>query len=285
MALAPHAGHHGGSGSPPPQAVRVPFALWIHGYSLELTDGEGRQLPQAFVHHVNLIAPERRELFSNIMLRLGAAGAETSPIRLPRAVGVPAGAGDSILVIAMVHNPTMDHHDGVVLRIRIPYTPASTRVRPLSVAPFYLDVMPPAGEHSFDLPPGRSERSWEGSPAIAGRILGVSGHLHRYGVALRLEDVTGGRLLWEGRPKLNAEGEVTGFPITRFVHKLGIAIQPERVYRLTAIYDNPTGGVVHDGGMGALGGVFLPARGVKWPTVVDSHPEYLLDRKIQFRLD
>jgi hypothetical protein len=58
--------------------------------------------------------------------------------------------------------------------------PASTPVMPV-----YLDVVPHGGFHSYDLPPGRSERSWEGRPAVGGRILALGGHLHRYGVSLR----------------------------------------------------------------------------------------------------
>ena len=34
----------------------------------------GKPLPHALIHHVNLIAPEKRELFSPIMLRIGAQG-------------------------------------------------------------------------------------------------------------------------------------------------------------------------------------------------------------------
>jgi hypothetical protein len=147
-----------------------------------------------------------------------------------------------------------------------------------------MDVMPPAGSHSFDLPAGHSERYWEGSPAIAGRILGISGHLHRYGVALRLEDRTSGKVIWEGKPGVDSAGDVVAMPIKRFVASFGVGVSPSHVYRLTAIYENPTGAAIIDGGMGALGGVFLPGS-KRWPAVDTTDPEYVLDWRISTRQD
>ena len=62
------------------------------------------------------------------------------------------------------------------------------------------DFTPPSGAHSFDLPPGRSSSSWEGAPAVPARLLAAGGHLHKYGTALRFEDVTTGEVIWEARP-------------------------------------------------------------------------------------
>jgi hypothetical protein len=165
----------------------------------------------------------------------------------------------------------------------MPLTTAGALVKPLGIAPFYLDVMPPAGSHSFDVPPGRSERSWTGRPAVAGRILAVSGHVHRYGRELRLEDVTAGRVLWRARPDTTPDGEVLAIPVARFLHRLGIAMRADHEYRFTVVYDNPTGATIADGGMGALGGVFLPARGARWPAVNPASAEYRLDVALQWR--
>src|SRR5690606_7842311 len=122
--------------------------------------------------------------------------------------------------------------------------------------------------------------SWEGSPAIPGRLLGVGGHLHKYGVALRLEDVTTGELLWEATPILDDAGEVVGMPIKRFFWTLGVPLYPDHVYRLTAVYDNPTGEMIPEGAMGTLGGAFIPARGAMWPAADPNHPEYQLDVQV-----
>jgi hypothetical protein len=181
----------------------------------------------------------------------------------------------------MLHNPTAQSYTGVKIRVHMPYTTADAWLRPLSAYPFYLDVMPPAGEtHAYDLPPGYSEKSWEGRPAVAGRILGVGGHLHQYGLALRLEDLTAGKVIWEAQPILDEDGNLIGMPVKKFFWRLGVKVRPDHTYRLTAIYDNPTGEVIPDGAMGALGGVFLPARGAAWPVIDPAHPEYQLDLRV-----
>jgi hypothetical protein len=275
---------HDGMRQPPPRAVALPVAGWIQGYAVEIIDARGSRLPQGMLHHVNVIVPGRRELFSAIMQRLAAAGAETAPVRLPRFIGYPVRRGDTLIITTMLHNPTGTAYTGARLRLRFPFTPATARFQRITIHPFYIDVMPPAGRHFFDLPPGRSARSWEARPAVPGRILGVSGHLHRYGVALRLEDVTAGRVIWEARPITDARGGIVGMPSKRFVATLGVAVRPDHVYRLTAVYDNPTGRTIAAGGMGALGGVFLPSRGVRWPPARRTDPEYQRDVSVTWRL-
>lgn len=260
-----------------PLVGTIPSDGWVHGYRLEITDAQGRPVPQAVLHHINIIATDRRELFSDIMQRVGAAGHETAPVKLPRLFGLPVHEGERLLVTAMMHNPTAESYEGVRVVTRMPYTPRGTWLPPIPVYPFYLDVMPPASKHAYDLPPGRSEKSWEGRPAVSGRILGVGGHLHKYGVALRFEDVTAGTLLWEATPELDEDGNVVGMPTRLFAARLGLPLREDHVYRLTAVYENPTGQTIPDGAMGTLGGAIVPARGAAWPAVNRAHAEYLLD--------
>ena len=269
---------------PPPLTIPVGVDGWLRGYTIELVDSAGRAVPQTVVHHVNVIIPQKRELFSPIMLRLAAAGAETAPVGLPWFLGYEVRQTDSVLVSAMFHNPSKTGYEQVYLKVRMPLT-KKRRMGAMTVFPFYMDVMPPAGSHSFDLPAGRSERFWEGSPAIYGRILGVSGHVHKYGVSLRLEDRTSGKVLWEGKPTVDEQGEVVAIPIKKFVTTFGVGVHPDHIYRLTVEYDNTTGGPIVDGGMGALGGVFLPGDADRWPAVDRVNPEYVLDWRITYRLD
>lgn len=277
--LPARAGHHQ-IRQPAAQTAKIPVDGWLHGFRVELVDRRGRPVPQTVLHHVNVIAPDRRELFSNIMLRIAAAGEETAPAKLPRLLGYRVRKGQPLMVTAMFHNPRPVPHEGVVLRIRMPYTPAGAWLKPISIFPFYLDVMPPASKHAYDLPAGRSARSWEGRPAVSGRVLGMGGHVHRYAIALRLEDVTERKVVWEARPILDEKGNVAGMPVKKFFWRLGLPIHADHVYRLTAIYNNSTGAMIPDGAMGALGGVFIPARRARWPKVDRSHPEYRLDVKL-----
>jgi hypothetical protein len=109
------------------------------------------------------------------------------------------------------------------------------------------------------------------------RILGLSGHLHKYGVGLRFEDRTTGDVLWEAKPIVDSTGEIVGMPVTKFVWTLGKLIVPDHVYRLTATYENPTGHVIAQDGMGVMGGLVVLARGAQWPTVDKHDAEYQFD--------
>jgi hypothetical protein len=133
-----------------------------------------------------------------------------------------------------------------------------------------MDVMFPAGDKDFDLPPGRSTRWWQGSPAVAGRILGVGGHVHDHAEMLVLENVTTGDTIWIGRPILAEDETLTGVTIGRLYRKLGVEVSPDQVYRATVVYQNPTGAVIPKGGMGLIAGVFMPSGPWPRPDVADA---------------
>jgi hypothetical protein len=246
--------------------------------AFDLVDENGDPVPR-LLHHLNLIAPDRRELFSRIMLRIGAAGSETRPYSLPLFLGYRVHAGDSLLVTAMLHNPTPRGYDGVRLRVHLEVIPAMSWIRPIAIWPLYLDVMPPAGTHSFDVPPGRSLQSWEGRPAVAARLLAAGSHIHQYGTVLRFEDVSTGEVIWEARPTIGARREVLSMPVRYFL-PFGVRLYPDHLYRLTAEYDNPTGKVLVDGGMGALGGIVMLDSETGWPGVARDDPEYQHDVRV-----
>ncbi len=276
--LPAKSGHHGMQ-QPAPLALKLPVDGWMRGLSYEFVDERGQRLPNSLLHHLNLIAPEDRELFSDIMLRIGAFGSETKPYGIPFFLGYRIHRGDSLLVTAMLHNPTGKDYPSVRLRVHLETTPAMPFLRPIAIRPVYLDVMPPAGRHSFDLPPGRSVKTWEGRPAVAARLLAAGSHMHQYGTALRLEDVSTGKLIWEARPERGPKGEVLGMP-TKYFLPLGVPLHPDHVYRLSAEYDNPTGQVLKEGGMGALGGVVIPSSDDDWPAVARQDSVYRHDVRV-----
>jgi hypothetical protein len=267
---------------PPTLQFVLPASGWMRGYALELVDSAGRQVSHRVLHHMNLVEQKRRDLFTNAMARIAGVGAETEPVILPRFVGLRGERGDTLAMTLMLHNPTDTSWSGVTVRLRVPFTRASSRVGAIGVYPLSLAIGVRERPNTFDLPPGHSEHYWEGSPAVAGRILGLSGHLHRYGVALRLEDRTEGKTLWEVRSRRDSTGEVLSMPVSRFVLSGGKRVRPDHVYRLTAVYDNPEGRTIPDGGMGVLGGLIMLPRGARWPGVDRTHPDYLSDARFLF---
>jgi hypothetical protein len=131
---------------PPPLMVEIPANAWLRGFEIELVDGAGAAVDRAVLHHVKVIDPNRRDLFHPIMFRLVGAGGETRAVRLPAVLGYPLQRGDSLLVTAMVHNPTARDYTG--LRIR----GTTTRPGPRSSAPRWA---PSAGSSDPTAPTGR----------------------------------------------------------------------------------------------------------------------------------
>ena len=91
--------------------------------------------------------------------------------------------------------------------------------------------------------------------------------------------MTTGALLWRGAPTTDDAGRVTSFPLARFYrwYRLGLHVASTHRYRLTAVYDNPTGHAIRDGGMGAVAGLFVPDRGAVWPEVDTTDSLYQQD--------
>lgn len=262
----------------PFEHVVVPFDAWLTGFDAEVLDGDGNRLPREMLHHVNLMSPDSRDLFRPIMQRIAAAGEETSPIEVPWPFGVPVHAGERLAAFAMLHDPDGTAAGPVQVRMRIRYA----RRGRIAVKPFFIDASPPPGPAGWDLPPGHSTRSWEGSPAVSGRVLAVGGHLHRYGQELILEDVVAGRVLFRLLPILSEDGGLEDVERRHFIARLGIPMSRERRYRITAVYENPTGDTIRDGAMGAIGGMILPSAR-PWPRADAGDPLYRRD--LQMLLD
>jgi hypothetical protein len=266
--------------------ARLPAGGAIFGFRAEVVDEAGRELPAELIHHFNLLDPTHRELFLPIARRLAAAGKETGVVRIPWLLfGAPFERNETVVASAMLHNPTSVSYRGVRARLVLNYT-ADRRPWPLFAAsPWQLDVAFPVGDKSFDLPPGRSERTYEGSPAVPGHIVAIGGHVHEYGVGIELWDATTNELIWRGEPVRDAREEIVAVPMGKLysLTHLGAQIVPAHRYRVRVIYDNPTGRVIRDGGMGVVGGLFVPDRDVPWPRVNPADSLYQQDLRHYLR--
>jgi len=257
----------------PIQVASLPGSGWVHGFSWFVSDASGNRLSDDLLHHVNLIDPDRRELFSPTARRVFAAGRETGPQTLPRFIGYPLSEGTRFIVVAMFSNPEPTPKE-VFLTVRLQTSPLKKALNPLPMFPFHMDVMGPVGEKSFPLPPGKAVQSWEGSPAVDGRILGLGGHAHDYATLLKLEDVTTGKVLYSVKPE-GSNGRVTGVPVAMPWKRGGIKIYKDHVYRVTVEYDNTTDQPTPHGGMGVVGGVVVSSQ--TWPVLDRNHPDYVTD--------
>src|SRR2546428_490272 len=105
------------------------------------------------------------------------------------------------------------------------------------------------------------------TPAVAGTVVAIGGHVHDLAEGIEFADATTGEVIYRAAPLTDSSGEVVGVPVGWLYRwrRLGIRIVPEHRYRVTVYYNNPTGAVIPDGGMGGVAGIFAPDRRVTWP--------------------
>jgi hypothetical protein len=277
-AHAGHAMHHAESGELPAYSLVLPVSGWLRGFRVALLDQEGRPLPRRILHHVNLLHLGRRQLALPILERTLAAGQETEDVLLPGSVGVRIEPRAELALLTAWANET--GKDLVVnLELRIAYLPENTMPRPLEVFPAVFDVGFQAGSSdAFDLDTGRTVHQAEFVVPLDGRLLALGGHLHDYGESVQLVEVASGRVLITLKPKLDSAGRVVGMPRKLFgVAGAGLRLRVGTRYRVVAVYHNPTGVPIVNGGMALLAGIFAPADPRRWPPLDRSDPVFIAD--------
>src|SRR2546426_2021034 len=232
--LPAHTSHHE-LAQPPIATLELPVDGYIHGFRVEVVDSADHELPDELIHHFNLIDPDHRELFLPISRRLLAAGRETGPVRLPGLLfGLPLKRGEHVVASAMVENLTPATYHQARVRLVMDFTPAG-RAWPLFPAgPWQMDVAFPVGDKSFTLPPGRSSRTYEGRPAVPGKVVGLGGHMHDYGRLIEFVDATTGEVIYHAAPVGDAAGHIASVPVSRLYGwtGLGVHIAPDHTYRV-----------------------------------------------------
>ena len=262
----------------PVQMSRIPVAGWFHGFDVSIRDAAGNRIPIETLQHVNFIDPDQRELFSPVARRVMAAGPQSIHQRLPGLVGYPVQPGDRLLIAAKFANPTDTDIPAAYLHVAFDYSLEGEKlIEPRNIYPFHLDVMGYVGVKRFVVPPGRSRRAWQGSPAVAGRILALGGHVHDFATELRLVDVTDGTEMWKVEPSLDRDGQVEDVPRREMWWRLGKHVYPDHVYRIEVAYDNPLDIDAPTGGTGEIGGVILVEKGIAWPRLETTNPMYAAD--------
>ena len=245
-----------------------PVDGYLRGFWVEMRDAHGNPLPRSILHHLIGVNFDRRQLVYHSVERLFGWGAETDKVVLPGGLGVPLPKGDHLGVYAMFHNETGKAITGAYLRVILPYIPNRGN-RVTSVYPFYVDVNNHiGGVTTFDVPPGRSEHSYEFELPVGVRMIGIGGHLHDYGSYVELQDAASGKVLARLSAQRDAEGHVSG--VGRFMYGYNtdaLHLLPHHPYRVIAVYDNPTKATIPDGGMGHINGAVIPDDPSKWPAL------------------
>lgn len=280
---------HGGHGAQD-EAMKTPLVPleWpveggLRGFRLRLFQSDGTRLPRDLIHHMNALHFDRRELLYPVATRLVAVGSETPDIFLPESHQILMAPGDSIGWYIMWHNETGRAIEDVYVELALPYGGPPTPDR-TPLTSLYLDTNLTVGEEtSFDVPPGHFEKTYEFEVPTGGTILAAGGHVHDYGVEVRLEDAETDRVLFRLTSERDEEGRVSSVEqkiFRRFfgLFESGVRLESGRRYRVVGVYENPTGETIPQGGMAQIGGLFRPDEPDAWPVVDRTDARYRLDR-------
>jgi hypothetical protein len=275
---APAGMHHGGHGIP---LLRFawPVSGWVRGFRTRIHDADGRPLSRRLLHHINLLHLERRQLLEPVYERTIAAGQETEDVILPSSIGMRIESGSGMALLSAWANETGEDLHDVVLDFVVSYLPENTMPRPREVRAFDIDLgFRPGETDAFDVGPGLTVHQRDFVPPTSGRILGVGGHLHDFAESIALVDLTTGKVLLTLKTQTDSAGKVAS--VGRKLFGLtgdGLRLRAGRPYRVVAIYRNPLGRTLVEGGMALLAGIFAPDDPAGWPVLDRSDAGFLAD--------
>ncbi len=264
----------------PVQQFEWPIDGWFRGWRIELTDSAGNPVPRDVIHHMIMVNFSRRQLVYPAVERLLGAGTETDDgVSVPKTIGVPLTPGMKLGMYVAWHNDTGRDLQGVFLKVVMLWTPKNQNPPPVNSLPIYMDAnLTVGGSNTFDVPPGVSEQAYEFTLPIGGRLLGVGGHLHDYGLRVRLEDVATGKVITAVEATRDSAGKVSKVSHRLFgVSGEGLKLKANHPYRVVGVYDNPTGETLVKGAMAHMVGLFVPDDMQRWPAIDPANPEYQRD--------
>ena len=269
----------GTSHDTPVQQFEWPIDGWFRGFRLELADQAGNPVPRDVIHHMIMVNFSRRQLVYPAVERLMGAGTETGDLSVPKTIGVPMTPGMKLGMYVAWHNDTGKDINGVFLKIVMMWTPKNQNPPPVNSLPIYMDVnLTVGGTNTFDVPPGVSEKAHEFTLPVSGRVLGIGGHLHDYGVRVRLEDAETGKIITVVEATRDSAGKVQKVSQRLFgVSGEGLKMKANHRYRVVGVYDNPTGKTLVRGAMAHMAGLFVPDDIGDWPKIDTVNPEYQRD--------
>jgi hypothetical protein len=264
----------------PVQNFEWPIDGWFRGFRVDLVDAKGQAVPRHVMHHLIMVNFSRRQLLYPAAERLMGAGTETDEeISVPKTIGVPMTPGMNLGMYVAWHNDTGKDLEGVFLKLTMLWTPKNQNPRPVNSLPIYMDVnLTVGGSNTFDVPPGKSSKAYEFSLPVGGRLLGVGGHMHDYGVGVRLEDVETGKVVTRIVATRDTNGKLIKMSRKLYgVSGEGLKLKANHKYRVVGDYDNPTGETRIKGAMAHMVGLFVPDDMSQWPKIDPKDPTYQRD--------
>jgi hypothetical protein len=254
-------------------AEAPPEPGYITSVKATLVDEYGYSLDHHAVHlhHVVWFNPSKEDMTCEGWPdRFFASGKERTKIELPEGYGYywdnapwegPYGTYDPTwLMNYHLDGMHKDHEFDVYVKLTLGFTPASEATL-TNVVPVWLDV-DNCDDSEYDVAKGsgdkpRSRTKWTYTMPEGGSFVTMAGHLHDYGLRLKLKNLTTGEqmftstALYDERPE--EKWNLTG--MTTYSGVPGIPVAAGDELQLTAVYDNAH---AHDDVMGIMIGALVP---------------------------
>ena len=221
----------------------IPRDLWVTGFSIQIHDEKGlSQPPQAYLCHASVATGDNK----NIVVMVTGQ----DEVILPPGFGLKLERGQamSFRFMPISTDPAANKNLYADLVLHAADLKQGERLKRLWFVgdkveandcgmPVPKDLLHAQHHWLWLIPPHQKKIIVnQFSFPASGRLHYISGHLHRYGVWMRLAD-PGGKTLWRGETTLFKDGLVHKMPV--YSDAKGIRVEKGKQYIFESEYDNP----------------------------------------------
>ena len=220
--------------------------VWIIGYQTEVLDAKNAHPRENYLCHTFFGDQRVTQHDDREMLAL-YSDAFTPEVHLPDGFGFRLAAGEPLHWMPLFNNR---QDEAVRIRMKAVIFVIREKDRAKAMRPLYSTLRSVNTPHLFFVEPGRHEFQKSFQAPFNGRIHFIGTHIHPHGVSIELYDNTNARLIWRSKRKLDHAGQMIA--MDTFGSEAGYAVKAGDVFRITAVYDNPTAAPID-----AMAGLFI----------------------------
>jgi hypothetical protein len=217
--------------------------VWIIGYKTEIRDARGKPPRENYLCHT-FFGDERVDQRQDQELKGIYSDSFTPEVRLPDGFGIPLSPDERLHWMPMFNNRGEDP-TRVEMKVVVTVIRSRDVVKPLR--PLYASLRSVQVPHLFFVPPGHDERQVTFEVPFDGAIHFLGTHLHPHGVSIELYNISRREQVWKGARTKYPDG-----PMQVYSNARGYAVRAGETYRITAVYENPTGDKID-----AMAGLFI----------------------------
>lgn len=229
-----------------PQAMkdfRFAEPVWVIGYKTGIRDARGGNPRENYLCHT-FFGDQRVDQREDNELKGIYSDAFTPEVHVPDGFGIPLSPGERIHWMPMFNNRG-DEPVRVAMDVLVTLIRAKDLKKPLK--PLYASLRSVQSPHLFFVPPGRDERQVTFELPFNGNIHFLGTHIHPHGVSIEFYNVSRRQQVWKGTHKSGSNGAMEVYS-----DRTGYRVRAGETYKITAIYENPTGDKID-----AMAGLFM----------------------------